>query len=158
MDISSLQGSHTNGASSNGNGIGSGKPVATMFSLLQAAHALEGRLDTALGTVQLSMPKYSVLTVLASSGRPQTLGDLALRLRCVRSNMTQLVDRMEADGLVRRVSDATDRRVVLAEMTPLGSDRQAAGALEVDRIQSEFAAALSADDRHAIEHAVSQLR
>src|ERR1043166_1078537 len=138
MDISSLQVNHTNGASSNGNSMGGAKPVATLFSLLQAAHTLEGRLDTALGTVQLSMPKYSVLTVLASSGRPQPLGRLALRLSCVRSNMTQLVDRMEADGLVRRVSDATDRRVVLAEMTPLGSDRKAAGAVEVDRIQSEL--------------------
>src|ERR1043166_6958122 len=117
MDISSLQGNHTNTASANGNGIGSGKPVATLFSLLQAAHALEGRLDTALGTVQLSMPKYSVLTVLATSGRPQTVGALALRLSGVRSNMPRLVDRREADGLVRRVSAAPDRRVVLAEMT-----------------------------------------
>ena len=41
--------------------------------------------------------------------------------------MTQLVDRLEADGLVRRVADPTDRRSVKAEITDEGqSDRPTA--------------------------------
>jgi len=36
---------------------------------------------------------------------------------------------MEADGLVRRLSDPSDRRICLAELTPLGVERAASGAV-----------------------------
>jgi DNA-binding MarR family transcriptional regulator len=129
-----------------------------MFALLHAAHALEERLERALETVGLSMPKLSVLSALADAGRSQTLGDLAQRLSCVRSNITQLVDRMEAEGLVRRVSDPSDRRIVLAQLTALGGERQKAGVMQVEAVQSHFAASLSSDDRAALQRAVMQLR
>jgi DNA-binding MarR family transcriptional regulator len=48
--------------------------------------------------VELSPPKYSALNQLVLAGRPLMLGELAARLTCVRSNITQLVDRLEADG------------------------------------------------------------
>src|SRR5690348_4693457 len=67
----------------------------TIFSVIHAAHALEDKLDEALEKAQLSMPKYSVLNELVSSGQALSLGELASRLSCVRSNMTQLVDRLE---------------------------------------------------------------
>jgi DNA-binding MarR family transcriptional regulator len=129
----------------------------TMFALLRAAHALEDRLERALDSVQLSMAKFSVLSALAEAGRPQPLGDLALTLSCVRSNITQLVDRMEADGLVRRVSDPSDRRIVLAELTTLGGERRAAGAIQIETVRSRFAESLSGDDRAALERAMKQL-
>src|SRR5215831_15229814 len=73
-------------------------------AILQTAHALEARLETALGEAGLSGAKFSVLSELVRSGEPLALSELASRLACVRSNMTQLVDRLEADGLVRGVS------------------------------------------------------
>src|SRR5215212_7837875 len=85
-----------------------------MWSLLQAAQALEERIEEALAGVGLSSPKLSVLTVLAESAEPLSLSELAARQRCVRSNMTQLIDRLEGDGLVRRIPDPTDRRAVRA--------------------------------------------
>lgn len=96
-------------------------------SILHAARVIEERTEAALATAGLSMAKQSALTKLAEAGEPLTLSDLAARLSCVRSNMTQLVDRLEADGLVRRVDDPTDRRVVRAELTASGRKRQAEG-------------------------------
>src|ERR1044071_8477254 len=92
----------------------------TIFSLLHAAHALEDKLEETLNKVGLSTPKYSVLNELSSAGNPLSLSDLAARLSCVRSNMTQLVDRLEGDGLVRRVDDPEDRRSVKAAITGVG--------------------------------------
>src|SRR6185503_11906554 len=89
-------------------------PGSVMFSLLDAAHALEARVEAALAGVGLSSAKYSVLTKLARAGEPLALSDLAAQVCCVRSNMTQLVDRLEAEGLVRRVDDLEDRRMVRA--------------------------------------------
>jgi DNA-binding MarR family transcriptional regulator len=128
-----------------------------MFSLLGAAHALEDRLELALGGVGLSMSKLGVLTQLVETGEPLALSELAARLSCVRSNMTQLVDRLEADGLVRRVDDATDRRSVRAVVTKLGEERQAFGARELARVREEFSAALPPPDRAALAKALAAL-
>jgi DNA-binding MarR family transcriptional regulator len=86
-----------------------------------------------------------VLTQLVNSGEPLALCDLATRLACVRSNVTQLVDRLEADGLVRRTDDPGDRRSVRAEITTRGRDRQAAGAKKVEAVQAEFESTLGTD-------------
>ena len=128
------------------------------FSVLHAARVIEERMDAALGRVSLSMAKQGALTQLALAGEPLTLSQLATRLSCVRSNMTQLVDRLEADGLVKRLDDPSDRRSVRAELTALGRERQHAGARAMARVQSEFATGLSKDDRSALEVALSTFK
>jgi DNA-binding MarR family transcriptional regulator len=133
-----------------------GKSV--MSSLLAAAHALEARLEEALAVVGLSPPKFAVLSQLAQAGEPLTLSELAARVCCVRSNMTQLVDRLEAEGLVRRVDDPEDRRIVRAALTALGEKKQADGAHQMNRIQSELASALPEDDRVVLERVLSALK
>lgn len=135
-----------------------GLPDQVMFSLLHAAHALEARLEGALAAVGLSMAKYGVLSQLAEAGEPLTLSHLAGRRSCVRSNMTQLVDRLEADGLVRRVDDPADRRSVLAALTPLGEERRAAGARQMENVQREFMTSLPEADRAALERALAALK
>ena len=127
------------------------------FSLLHAAQAVGDKLEEALGKVGLSMAKQSALTKLAESGEPLTLGDLAARLSCVRSNITQLVDRLEADGLVRRVDDPTDRRSVRAELTELGREKQAAGDAEIGRVQTELSAQVSGADLASLEAVLGNL-
>jgi DNA-binding MarR family transcriptional regulator len=118
-----------------------------MFSLLEAAHALEQRLEAALAEVGLSMAKYGVVAELASAGEPLALSELATRQSCVRSNMTQLIDRLETDGLVRRVDDPADRRSVRAAITRLGQERAAAGARAMRRVEEDFAASIPPRDR-----------
>jgi DNA-binding MarR family transcriptional regulator len=115
-------------------------------------------MEDALAGVGLSSAKYSVLAKLAQAGEPLALSDLAAQVSCVRSNMTQLVDRLEAEGLVRRVDDPEDRRIVRAALTQLGKEKAAAGAEQVNRIQSQVAAALTKDDRAALERALVALR
>src|SRR5690606_27256551 len=99
---------------------GTGEPVAAVFAFLRAARAVEERLDEAMASVGLSAARYGVLDQLSRAGAPLALGELAGRLSCVRSNVTQLVDRLEADGLVRRVNDPTDRRSIRAALTEAG--------------------------------------
>lgn len=128
------------------------------MALLHAAHAIEARLEEALGNVGLSVAKHSALTKLQEAGEPITLSELAERLSCVRSNITQLVDRLEADGLVRRVADPEDRRSVRAELTQLGSEKQSAGALEIAKVQGDVAERMGSGDFGALESALSSLK
>jgi DNA-binding MarR family transcriptional regulator len=116
-----------------------------MWSLIHAARAIEHRMESALEVVELSTPKFAVLSILVEADAALTLSELAARSSCVRSNMTQLIDRLEADGLVRRVDDPHDRRSVRAELTPLGRERQTAGARQMETVREQFADLLPDD-------------
>jgi DNA-binding MarR family transcriptional regulator len=72
--------------------------------------------------------------------------------------MTQLVDRLEAEGLVRRVDCPDDRRIVRAVLTELGEEREAAGARLVRQMQDEFSAALPEGDRAELERVLAAIR
>ncbi len=128
-----------------------------IFQVLHAASVIEARLEQALAEHGLTIARYGVLQQLAAASEPLTLSDLASRLACVRSNITQLVDRLDADGLVRRLPDASDRRSIRAALTPLGTQRQIAGAAAYDRVQREVSAQLPAGDRAALARALSAL-
>lgn len=99
----------------------SGRPSAvSLTALLHAAHAAEGDVESKLNEVGLSLAKLMALTAIAEAGQPLPLTQLAERLSCVKSNITQLVDRLEADGLVARQADRNDRRARLASLTAAG--------------------------------------
>jgi len=131
---------------------------AHLMSILETAHALEARLEATLGQAGLSSAKFSVLSELVRSPKPLGLSELASRLSCVRSNMTQLVDRLEADGLVRRVACPTDRRAINAEITEEGVKRQADGAKRVDELELELASLVSDKDGQELERMMKLLR
>ena len=72
----------------------------------------------------MGLGEYEVLLILAySDGRRMRMSELADRLALSRSGATRLVDRLEADQLVERVSCETDRRGQWAHLTEPGLDR-----------------------------------
>lgn len=91
-----------------------------LATLLHAAHAAEHDVEVKLGAVGLSLAKLAALKALSDAGESLPLTQLADRLSCVKSNITQLVDRLEADGLVQRQPDSNDRRTRLATLTAAG--------------------------------------
>ena len=129
-----------------------------MVALLRAAQVVETRFEEALEKVDLSCAKFVALSKLVEAGEPLPLGELAERLTCVRSNITQLVDRLEADGLVRRVDDPDDRRSKRAEVTALGRKRQAAGAKQMEALETTSTRTLSGVDSTTLRAALAALR
>lgn len=125
-----------------------------LTALLGAAHRIEDQLEAALGEHGLSMAKFGVLEALSQAKEPLTLTELAGKLSCVRSNVTQLIDRLEADGLVRRAADPTDRRSIRAVLTPLGTKRCAQGAVAFAQVRGELAARLPEAERQAFLRAL----
>ncbi|MBA3671444.1 MAG: MarR family transcriptional regulator [Gemmatimonadaceae bacterium] len=88
--------------------------------LLDAARAVEARAEGALAAAGLSLAKLGALRHLVLAAEPLSLSQLAERHCCGRSNVTQLVDRLEADGFVSRVADPDDRRTIRAAVTDAG--------------------------------------
>jgi DNA-binding MarR family transcriptional regulator len=124
-----------------------GPDDGALSAVLRAAERLEDRLEDALAAVGLSLSKFDAMEQLIRADEPLTLGDLAGRLRCVRSNVTQLVDRLEAEGLVRRGTCTEDRRAIRAKVTPVGLERHRAGVAAIRVVQQELAERLGPTDR-----------
>jgi len=130
---------------------------ALVFSFLSAADAVEARLEAALSPTGLSLAKLAVLHFLADANEALPLSDLAARQHCVRSNITQLVDRLEKDGLVRRRPDPEDRRSVLAELTPAGQHAHAKGVRALAEAQRAIVKVLKAGETASLQNALSAL-
>jgi len=128
------------------------------FLMIGAVHELEAHLESALGRIGLSLAKFRTLSQLAEAKEPVPLSMLAERCSCVRSNMTQLVDRLEADKLVERVSDPNDRRSVLAALTPEGRSRHDEGARLLEEAEREVFARLADADRASLARLVQLLK
>jgi DNA-binding MarR family transcriptional regulator len=58
--------------------------------------------------------------LLVQLGDPVPMGQLAERLDCDPSNVTGMVDRLQARGLLERRADGADRRVKYLALTPAG--------------------------------------
>jgi DNA-binding MarR family transcriptional regulator len=117
-----------------------------LFAVLHASSVLESRVEAKLADIGLSLAKLAALTRLTEAGDSLPLGQLADRLKCVKSNVTQLVDRLEADGLVSRAADATDRRSRLAVLTDAGRKAYVRGSDILQATERELFAALNRDE------------
>jgi DNA-binding MarR family transcriptional regulator len=126
--------------------------------LLDAGRAQFARLEEALKAIGLSAAKYKVLSQIAKANEPVPLRLLAEGQQCVASNVTTLVDRLEADGFVRRVDDPADRRSKRATLTALGAEKVADGDAAVAEVEAAFAASLGPTERLALEKVLSTLR
>ena len=131
---------------------------AIAFALMHAGHRVEARLEEALAGVKLSGAKHAALSVLVTQDEPISLSELAGKLTCVRSNVTQLVDRLEADGLVKRIDDPADRRAVRAEVTRLGRERHAAGSKVVNAVLQEVAKELAQVNPKVLKRALDAIK
>lgn len=85
---------------------------STAIHLLRAVRVVDGRSG-------LSPARLSALSVLVFGG-PRTIGELASAEGVRSPTMTQLVNGLEADGLVRRRAGTGDGRRVVVEVTPAG--------------------------------------
>jgi len=117
-----------------------------LFAVLHASSVLEDRVEAKLADIGLSLAKLAALKRLSEAGDALPLGQLAERLACVKSNVTQLVDRLESDGLVSRAADANDRRSRLAVLTDAGRKAYVRGAEILHTAERDLFGVLSRDE------------
>jgi DNA-binding MarR family transcriptional regulator len=128
-----------------------------LFAVLHAAHAVEAEVESKLNEVHLSMAKLMALKALSEAGESLPLGQLAGRLSCVKSNITQLVDRLEADGLVARRLDPNDRRTKLAVLTAAGRKACDEGTRVQRDVERALLKRLTRDEARILETLVSKM-
>jgi DNA-binding MarR family transcriptional regulator len=89
--------------------------------LLGATRAAENHLREYLRVEHgTTLPRFDVLAALWRRREGVTMTELSRMLLVSNGNATTVVDRLEADGLVRRTPSMTDRRTVTVALTDEG--------------------------------------
>jgi DNA-binding MarR family transcriptional regulator len=114
-----------------------GAVMAAATSIMRGQQIVQAQVDEALRPYQLTFARYEAL-VLLSFTRTGALpmGKMGQRLMIHPTSVTNVVDRLEAQGLVRRLAHATDRRTTLVEITDEG--RQLVQIATKDVVASAF--------------------
>ncbi|WEV29451.1 MarR family transcriptional regulator [Streptomyces sp. 71268] len=96
----------------------SGQLAEQLLRLTRRLHRAQKRYLEPLGIT----PAQARLlrTVALYDAEPPRMADLAARLEVVPRAVTTLVDALEANGVVRRVPDPSNRRVIRIELTDTG--------------------------------------
>jgi DNA-binding MarR family transcriptional regulator len=98
--------------------------MAAVTSIMRAQQFLLGEIDGILRPFGLSFARYEALVLLLFSRRGSLpMSKMGERLMVHPTSVTNAVDRLEADRLVRRVAHPTDRRTTLVEITGEGRSR-----------------------------------
>ena len=102
---------------------GWGRPEAMVAatSIARAHQIVLARIDAALAPFGLTLSRFEALALLSFSRRGALpMGKIGARLQVHPTSVTNTVNRLERDGMVRRAASDGDRRTVLAEITPDG--------------------------------------
>ena len=106
-----------------GDRFGPADAMAAVTSIMRAQQILLAGLDGLLRPYGLTFARYEALVLLAFSRRGALpLRVIGERLMVHPTSVTNTVDRLERDGLVRRRPNPRDGRGTLAEITPSGRD------------------------------------
>jgi DNA-binding MarR family transcriptional regulator len=134
------------------------RPMAAVTSIMRVQQILLARLNELLREDALTFPRYEALMLLSFTRTGALpLGKIGERLQVHRTSVTNIVDKLEQDGLVRRVPHEYDRRATLAEITDSG---RALAARATERLNAAGFAldALEAADQDRLTELLGAMR
>ena len=105
-----------------------------------------------------SLPRYDVLTALALSPDGMTMGELASSLMVTKGNITGVVKRLKQDGLVRKVTSRSDRRIQSVTLSAEGRALWDAMHADYDETISEILSGQSGEELDALTDMLEHTR
>jgi DNA-binding MarR family transcriptional regulator len=116
-------------------------------------------MEATLAEHGLTHSDWKVLTTLRvwRSDNRSSPGELATDLDLSSGAMTSRLDRLEEDGLIRRLPDPDDRRGVVVELTEAGTKAWDEAASVQGRREAFFASALTPEEQDALNALLRKL-
>src|SRR5687767_15938588 len=97
--------------------------MTAAMSIARGEQLVVGRMNAALKPFDLTLARYETLLLLAiSDSGSLPLGRMSDLMMVHPTSITNNMDRLEAQGYVRRYPHETDRRTTLAEITSSGRE------------------------------------
>jgi DNA-binding MarR family transcriptional regulator len=104
--------------------IGPSEAMEAVTNVMRVQQILQSAVDESLRPHGLTFARYEALVLLSFSSRdslPMRL--MGERLQLHPTSITNIVDRLEADGLAQRLPHPSDRRTTLVALTSMGRKR-----------------------------------
>ena len=99
-------------------------PLQVHLRLARCRNLMMREMRRSVERWNLTMPQFDVLAELARAPEQGfTFVELSRLLLVTSGNLTGIIDRLEADGLVKREAELTDRRVTRMRLTAAGKRR-----------------------------------
>jgi MarR family transcriptional regulator, transcriptional regulator for hemolysin len=121
----------------------------------KASQALAARMADALAALHISPRDYCVLSKAAPAALTQ--GELAELALLDKTTMVVTLDRLEGDGLARRMPSPTDRRARIVETTDAGDTTLAEARTVIDDVYADVLGVLPAEQREVFLDALVTL-
>lgn len=123
------------------------------MALYRLIESVRGEHEQAAAAAGLTAAQATILTLLTE---PISMRGLAAQMGCDASNITGIVDRLEAKGLVARAVPAADRRVKQIAPTQAGS--AALARFQRELVRTSSLADLSPAARRGLVAALAKVR
>jgi DNA-binding MarR family transcriptional regulator len=130
-----------------------GELAAAATALYQLVETLRAEHEEAAASAGLTAPQAMILMMINA---PMSMRQLADRMGCDASNITGIIDRLEAKALVVRSVDRADRRIKRIARTPAGET--AVGRFQRELVRASSLAQLSPKARRALLEALSEVQ
>lgn len=95
-----------------------------VYNIARVYSAIDNHLTRFLSTYNMSPAKFNILLAVKHIGKEKGIPqqEISKALLVTTSNMTHMIDKLEKESLVGRLSQAGDKRVRLIRITKKGSD------------------------------------
>jgi len=106
---------------------GNKQKLRLWLKLLRVARGIEVELRRRFAAeFATTLPKFDVMAALARAQTGMNMTELSRHLMVSNGNVTGIIDRLVAEGIVERLAQVGDRRATFVRLTDKGSDRFAA--------------------------------
>lgn len=123
--------------------------------ILYAAHRIRTAADARLRELGLSLPAYKLMRALEYSD--QSMREVSDILHVSPRTVTDMIDGLEARGLVERGPHPADRRITLLRLTIDGRRQLAAAAARADESHRAAISGLSPQDQQTLRDLLDQV-
>lgn len=129
------------------------------LNLFRTCSLFVGQLNDTLRVADISQPQYNVLRILRGAGETGLpSGEIGERMVNRDPDVTRLLDRMEARGLVSRARDSADRRVITVYLSEHGREIVDSLDAPIQSLHEQQFGHLSRSDLKTLNDLLAQVR
>jgi DNA-binding MarR family transcriptional regulator len=131
--------------------------VATVIEVLRAASVVSAALAPVVREFGLSLAAFNVLHTLAHAEGPLSPRDISRQQVIRPQTLSDILGTLEEEGLIDRVRDRRDRRMLLVALTGPGRSRYQACCDPLLAVESRLLERLSSGDLTALHTFLGQI-
>ena len=131
--------------------------VATIIEVMRAASVISAALGPVVREFGLSLAAFNILHTLAHAADPMPPRDISRQQVIRPQTLSDILGTLEDDGLVDRVREPGDRRMLLVAITSTGRERYQACCDPLLAVESRLLERLAPDDLTTVRVLLGQL-